>query len=101
MSNTATNPFRYRGQQGSKRFRQVLKPFECHHAILYRKVHRAIEGIIQAEARVTRSEKLERFILGFGLQIRDEGFGRATSLSSLLIDVQKECGDCDQDALLH
>jgi pyrimidine deaminase RibD-like protein len=49
---------------------------------------------------VLPSEKLERFILGFGLEISADGAGRPTTLPDLLVAAQQKCGDCKMEELV-
>ena len=47
-----------------------------------------------------RNEQLECFILGFGLEVADEGWGRPIGLNALWFAAKEKCGDCKQDELL-
>ena len=47
-----------------------------------------------------RSEILERFILGYGLEVPDEGLGRPVSFSQLWKAARENCGECSADELL-
>ena len=48
-----------------------------------------------------RSEKLERFLLGYSLEIPDgDGNGRSMTFTQLLNDVNRRCLICDQNELL-
>src|SRR5271170_4792038 len=49
---------------------------------------------------VIRNDELECFILGFGLEIPDEGLGRPVALAPLWLAAKEKCGDCDMDELL-
>jgi pyrimidine deaminase RibD-like protein len=49
---------------------------------------------------VIRSEELECFILGFGLEIPDEGLGRPVALTPLWVEAKEKCGDCNVDEVL-
>jgi pyrimidine deaminase RibD-like protein len=46
-----------------------------------------------------RSEILERFLLGFGLAIPNEGRGRPTTITQLEVAANEKCGDCDGEML--
>src|SRR5579859_71782 len=46
-----------------------------------------------------RSEILERFLLGFGLAIPNEGRGRPTTITQLEVAANEKCGDCDDEML--
>jgi pyrimidine deaminase RibD-like protein len=50
---------------------------------------------------VLPSEKLERFILGFGLELPVNGAGRPTTLPDLLLAAREKCGDCRMEELVH
>jgi len=47
-----------------------------------------------------RNEVLEHFILGYGLEIPDEGRGRAVALSQLQLAAKVKCSDCSIDEIL-
>ena len=47
-----------------------------------------------------RSEILERFILGYGLEVPDEGLGPPVSFSQLWKAARENCGECSADELL-
>jgi hypothetical protein len=47
-----------------------------------------------------RNDVIECFILGFGLEIPDNGVGRPTQLTPLWLAVQEKCGDCRVDEVL-
>ncbi len=47
-----------------------------------------------------RSDLLERFILGFGLAIANNGQGRPTTITPLWIAAKDQCGDCSIDEVL-
>jgi pyrimidine deaminase RibD-like protein len=49
---------------------------------------------------VIRNEELERFILGFALEIQHDGFGRPTSIAALQVAASQKCCDTDRDELL-
>jgi pyrimidine deaminase RibD-like protein len=49
---------------------------------------------------VIRNEALECFILGFGLEVPDEGRGRPIGLNALWLAVKEKCGDCKVDEVL-
>ena len=46
------------------------------------------------------SEKLEWFVIGFALELPNEGYGRPTSLTQLLLAAREKCGYCEFDHLL-
>jgi pyrimidine deaminase RibD-like protein len=47
-----------------------------------------------------RSDLLERFILGFGLAIADNGLGRPTTITPLWLAAKDQCGECSIDEVL-
>lgn len=51
-------------------------------------------------AVVIHTEMIECFILGFGLEMPDEGLGRPIGLMPLWAAVKEKCGDCNLDELL-
>jgi pyrimidine deaminase RibD-like protein len=49
---------------------------------------------------LTRSETLEFFLLGFGLDVPNEGYGRPTNITQLQIAAKEKCADCSREELL-
>jgi pyrimidine deaminase RibD-like protein len=49
---------------------------------------------------VIQSEQLERFLLGFGLELPDDGLGRPTTITPLWLAANEVRLDCDMDELL-
>jgi pyrimidine deaminase RibD-like protein len=49
---------------------------------------------------VIRNEELERFILGFALEIQHDGFGRQTSIAALQVAASAKCGNTGKEELL-
>lgn len=47
-----------------------------------------------------RNEVLEHFILGYGLEIPDEGLGRPVAFSQLQLAAKETCADCSADEVL-
>ncbi len=47
-----------------------------------------------------RNEVLEWFLLGFGLEMADNGLGRSTTITPLWLAAKEKCGDCDIDEVL-
>jgi pyrimidine deaminase RibD-like protein len=52
------------------------------------------------EITVIQSEQLEWFLLGFGLELPDDGLGRPTSITPLWLAAKETRVECDMDELL-
>src|ERR1700730_472172 len=50
--------------------------------------------------KVIRNDILECFILGYALEMQDDGFGRPISFAQLRNEVIEKCGNCPNDELL-
>lgn len=54
----------------------------------------------ESEIVVIRNKVLEWFLLGFGLKTADDGLGRPTAITPLLLAAEEKCGPCDLDEVL-
>jgi pyrimidine deaminase RibD-like protein len=59
-----------------------------------------VRSLNASEISVIRNEVLEWFLLGFGLQIPDNGLGRPTTITPLWLAAREKCGDCEMDEVL-
>lgn len=54
----------------------------------------------QEISSVIRTEKLECFLLGYGLEIPNNGLGRPMTIGQLYLDTKRKFEDCEHDELL-
>jgi hypothetical protein len=64
-------------------------------AVLYQRLLGMLGG-----CTVIRNDILECFILGYALDMQDDGFGRPIAFAQLRNEVTEKCGDCSNDELL-